>query len=234
MEVQLKVLVGNNVGQVLKVPGPKFFIGRAEDCHLRPGSDLVSRHHCVLMVDGQTVSLRDFGSKNGTLVNGVRIIGETTLNNGDNIKVGPLEFEFQVIESLAGAKRPKVNSVKEAAVRTAESGVHEDIDIDALLGGAAVDTGDTREIHQHGDTAELERGGGETKVIKPKPAPAPPPPEPEPVAANALLRGPRGPAASRRPSRQGHGKVLGKATSAPRMLGTAKTPRPRCSRLRRR
>src|SRR5262245_3232967 len=102
MEVQLKVLVGTNVGQTLKVPGPKFFIGRAEDCHLRPGSDLVSRHHCVLMVEGSTIIIRDFGSKNGTHVNGERVNGEVVLNNGDQLKVGPLEFEVQLAESLAG------------------------------------------------------------------------------------------------------------------------------------
>jgi pSer/pThr/pTyr-binding forkhead associated (FHA) protein len=214
MEIQLKVLVGNNVGQVLKVPGPKFFIGRAEDCHLRPGSDLVSRHHCVLIVDGSNVSIRDFGSKNGTLVNGVRVIGETPLSNGDQLKVGPLEFEFQMTESLTGTKRPKVTSVKEAAVRTAESGVHEDIDIDALLGNAAVDTGDTREL-RHGDTAELEVSGTDTTVITPKPAapPAAPKPaaEPEPVAA------------SEPPAKQaGNRKVLGKQANVVKSTGDSK------------
>jgi pSer/pThr/pTyr-binding forkhead associated (FHA) protein len=181
MEVQLKVLVGNNVGQVLKVPGPKFFVGRAEDCHLRPGSDLVSRHHCVLMLDGSSLVVRDFGSKNGTHVNGERISSETTLQNGDQLKIGPLEFEVQMVESLTGVKRPKVTSVKEAAVRTAESGVHEDIDINALLGGPG-DSGDTRELRR-GDTAELEVAGTDT-AITPKPAVMPPaPPPPEPVAA---------------------------------------------------
>src|SRR5688572_2538145 len=103
MEVQLKVLVGNNVGQVLKVPGPKFFVGRAEDCHLRPGSDLVSRHHCVLMLEGSTLVLRDFGSKNGTYVNGERVTSELNLQHGDQVKIGPLEFEVQMAESITSA-----------------------------------------------------------------------------------------------------------------------------------
>ena len=55
MEVSLKVVVGANAGKELKVPGPKFFIGRAEDCHLRPKSDLISRHHCVLLIDGLNI-----------------------------------------------------------------------------------------------------------------------------------------------------------------------------------
>jgi predicted component of type VI protein secretion system len=214
MEVQLKVLVGNNVGQVLKIPGPKFFVGRAEDCQLRPGSDLVSRHHCVLMVEGSTFVVRDFGSKNGTFVNGERINGEAALVNGDQLKIGPLEFEVQLIETLAGAKRPKVTSVKEAAVRTAESGVHEDIDIDALLAsGPPAETGDTRELRR-GDTAELEVAGTETTITpKPvmpsqEPSPAPSPaPKPEPVAAEA-------------PSKQtGTRKVVGKTGFQAKKVG---------------
>jgi pSer/pThr/pTyr-binding forkhead associated (FHA) protein len=210
MEVQLKVLVGNNVGQALKVPGPKFFVGRAEDCHLRPGSDLVSRHHCVLMVEGSTLVIRDFGSKNGTYVNGERIASETTLQHGDQLKIGPLEFEVQMSESLSGTKRPKVTTVKEAAVRTAESGVHEDIDIDALLAsGPPSEAGDTRELRR-GDTAELEVSGTDTTITtKPVAAPAPPAtPEPEPVAANPHAK------------QAGERKVVGKAGLQARKVGS--------------
>ena len=51
MDLKLKVLEGKNVGQEIPVHGKKFFIGRAEDCNLRPGSELISRHHCVLLVE---------------------------------------------------------------------------------------------------------------------------------------------------------------------------------------
>ena len=79
MELKFKVLVGNNVGQEVKIAGPKFFIGRAEDCHLRPRSDLISRHHCVLIVEEKLVAVRDFGSKNGTYVNAERVASEREL-----------------------------------------------------------------------------------------------------------------------------------------------------------
>ena len=90
MEVRLKVQVGKNVGQELLVPGPKFFIGRAEDCQLRPRSDLISRHHCVLLVEEGFVAVRDFGSKNGTLVNGSEIPEGQVIpvHPGDLIHVG--------------------------------------------------------------------------------------------------------------------------------------------------
>jgi hypothetical protein len=49
-----------------------------------------------------------------------------------------------------------VHSIKEAAVRTAESGSHSDIDVNEWLTPSdAQDVGDTRELNRN-DTAELE------------------------------------------------------------------------------
>jgi len=121
MEVKLKVMVGKSSGQELMVPGPKFFIGRAEDCQLRPRSDLISRHHCALLIEENFVAIRDFGSKNGTHVNGERVSGERELKAGDKLTIGPLEFEVCLLTSVNSKKRSKVESVKEAAARTAEA-----------------------------------------------------------------------------------------------------------------
>lgn len=125
MEVRLKVLVGPNAGRELPVVGPKFLIGRADDCQLRPRSDLISRHHCVLFIEDTMVLVRDFGSKNGTLVNDERVVGECELKNSDKLKIGPLEFEVCLRSGVASKKRPKVESVKEAAARTAEGSAPE-------------------------------------------------------------------------------------------------------------
>ncbi len=121
MEVRLKVLAGKVRGQELMIPGPKFFIGRAEDCQLRPRSDLISRHHCALLIEENFVAIRDFGSKNGTHVNGERVLGERELKAGDKLTIGPLEFEVCLLTTANSKKRPKVESIKEAATRTAES-----------------------------------------------------------------------------------------------------------------
>jgi pSer/pThr/pTyr-binding forkhead associated (FHA) protein len=160
MEVQFKVLVGANAGQLIKVPGPKFFIGRSEDCHIRPRSDLVSRHHCVIIQEGAYLAVRDFGSKNGTIVNGARVVGEQELKAGDKLVVGPLEFEVCITDLLGGKKRPQVTSIKEAATRTAETAVEtltnpDDLDISEWLQEEdSVADVDTREI-KAADTSEL-------------------------------------------------------------------------------
>ncbi len=133
MDVKLRVTQGKNVGQDVPIPGKKFLIGRAEDCHLRAGSDLISRHHCVIIIEDGYLAVRDFGSKNGTSVNGERVAGECELKHGDELRLGPLEFVVQVSqETLSGKKKPPVHDPKEAAARTAASPVEEEPDVAAL------------------------------------------------------------------------------------------------------
>jgi len=133
MEVKLVVIGGKNAGREIPVSGDKFFIGRAEDCQLRPGSPSVSRHHCVIVVEPGTVSIRDLGSSNGTHVNGQKVHGTRPLKAGDRLKIGPLEFEVQLTVSVGGKKKPKVHNVQEAAARTVESAADKELDISRWL-----------------------------------------------------------------------------------------------------
>lgn len=121
MQVKLKVLGGSHAGKEIKISLAKFFIGRGEDCHLRPQSDLISRHHCALIVENGAVIARDLKSRNGTLVNGEKIAGDMQLKAGDTLKVGPLEFEVMIDHTLGGTKKTKVSSVQEAAERVSQT-----------------------------------------------------------------------------------------------------------------
>jgi pSer/pThr/pTyr-binding forkhead associated (FHA) protein len=135
MDVKLVVMGGSRAGQEVPVPHAKFLIGRAEDCHLRPASDLVSRHHAVILVEDGFVAVRDFASKNGTFVNGQRIKKEQQLKSGDRLKIASLEFEVRLDVPVAGKKKPKVHSIQEAAARTVETVQADDeIDIGDLIG----------------------------------------------------------------------------------------------------
>ena len=94
MDVQLKVLQGKPHGHCLRFGAGEFLFGRGQECHVRPNSELVSRQHCMLRVqlDGH-LSLRDLGSANGTLVNGLRLVGERALEDGDKLQVGPVVLQ---------------------------------------------------------------------------------------------------------------------------------------------
>jgi len=70
-------------------------IGRREDCDLRiPLSD-VSRKHCRIVKEGDTIRVEDLGSSNGTFRNGERV-QESPVEAGDTIRVGPVNFVIQI------------------------------------------------------------------------------------------------------------------------------------------
>ncbi|MBD3675321.1 MAG: FHA domain-containing protein [Planctomycetaceae bacterium] len=92
LQAELKVLGGKQAGKSIAL-NKKFLVGRERDCHLRPNSDMVSRHHCVFTLDDYTLRLRDLGSTNGTLVNDERLEGQRVLESGDRVRIGNLDFE---------------------------------------------------------------------------------------------------------------------------------------------
>jgi predicted component of type VI protein secretion system len=96
LQAKLKVVGGRHHGKIIPLATRKFLIGREQDCHLRPNSELVSRHHCALWVDDFSVRVRDLGSTNGTFVNNQRVRGELVLGAGDHIRVGKLDFELLI------------------------------------------------------------------------------------------------------------------------------------------
>jgi hypothetical protein len=83
----------------LEVPEGQFAIGRSSDCQLSLDDPLVSRRHAVLVVRGETVEVEDLGSRNGVLVNGVRVAKPTRLVDGDVLTVGQQQL------TIAGAKQ---------------------------------------------------------------------------------------------------------------------------------
>ncbi|MCA9081884.1 MAG: FHA domain-containing protein [Planctomycetaceae bacterium] len=101
LHAELRVSSGKHVGSVIPLAAGKFLVGREEDCHLRPNSDLVSRHHCVFTLDDYACRLRDLGSTNGTFVNGERLRGAVVLKNGDKVSIGKLDFDVVVRDPAA-------------------------------------------------------------------------------------------------------------------------------------
>ena len=121
MDVVLKVLEGAKSGAKIAVKKNEFLIGRSQSCHLCAGSSAISRQHCAIMRDENRVTVKDLGSRNGTLVNGNKIAEETELVSGDEITVGPLKFLVTITAGITNAKRAEVKSVAEAVVRTADT-----------------------------------------------------------------------------------------------------------------
>jgi pSer/pThr/pTyr-binding forkhead associated (FHA) protein len=69
-------------------------IGRAVENEIVVSSKRISREHARIRRDGWRVMLEDMGSTNGTFLNGQRILEPEQLRDGDQIKVGDVQFVF--------------------------------------------------------------------------------------------------------------------------------------------
>ena len=135
--VWLIVQIGASRGRPVPVVGPRFVIGRQQDCQLRLGLPMVSKFHAAIeRRDGRLV-LVDMGSTNGTVLNGRLLRGkEAEIHDGDHIQIGPVictlatvahregpvKVEQQVAEWLHGedaaARADQVNALDTAVIAT--------------------------------------------------------------------------------------------------------------------
>jgi pSer/pThr/pTyr-binding forkhead associated (FHA) protein len=140
MDVILKVTKGSKIGANITVKKEEFLIGRSPECHLCAGSTSISRRHCAITRNGTKVSIQDLGSRNGTLVNGLKTEGEVELQSGDEITIGSLGFLITISTGIANVKKPQIKSVAEAVERTAAKSLGHPVQDDDISGWL-LDTG---------------------------------------------------------------------------------------------
>ena len=63
-------------------------IGANDACDIRVNRPYVSGKHCRLEFDGMNWCLEDFGSTNGTFINGVQLKGKALVQTTDRITLG--------------------------------------------------------------------------------------------------------------------------------------------------
>jgi len=161
MKISLKVLSGNHEGKLIPIKDEKFFIGRGDDCQLRPKSESVSRRHCALVQKDGRLLLMDLKSRNGTYVNDKQLSPDKAkiLKTGDRLKVGQLEFEVVIEIGIANTKKPEVTTTQEIAERIAEQAEakmtdsRESFDISTWL--LEADQIDRRSIQTEPDTRQI-------------------------------------------------------------------------------
>ncbi len=158
MQVFLKIIGGKNDGREIKISVPEFVIGRGDTAHLKPSSDLVSRRHCAIRVEGGRVIVADMGSRNGTFVNGEQLKSEHVAKPGDRVRVGRLQFEMVIDAAKASVKKEKVKNAVEAASRTVEAkqtGSLEDSITDWLIDDSDDSPFEEKEDFNSQDTVQL-------------------------------------------------------------------------------
>lgn len=77
-------------------------VGRLDQCDLKIDDISVSKMHCVLLRDHQSLMVRDLGSTNGTRVNGLRV-RRASLNPNDQLTIANSTFRI-----LLGPDRPAI------------------------------------------------------------------------------------------------------------------------------
>ena len=84
---------GGMAGQSFQPSEGRTLIGRSPECEIFLDDVTVSRRHAELVRDGDTFSIRDLGSLNGTYVNRRRI-ESTVLENDDEVQFGKYRLTF--------------------------------------------------------------------------------------------------------------------------------------------
>lgn len=84
---------GGMAGQSFQPEEGKTFIGRSPECQVFLDDVTVSRRHAELLREGETFSVRDLGSLNGTYVNRKRI-ESAVLEDDDEVQIGKYRLTF--------------------------------------------------------------------------------------------------------------------------------------------
>jgi hypothetical protein len=98
---RLVVRRGPQPNQAFEVSKDVTTLGRDISNDIVVNDRETSRHHLRLMLSGDTLTIEDLGSTNGTFVNGKRVSGVTPLQNGDMIGLG--ETVTLALESIPAA-----------------------------------------------------------------------------------------------------------------------------------
>ena len=80
----------------ISVTEGEHILGRAPDSGVWIDAPGISRHHARLVLAGQQATLEDLGSKNGTYVGEERLTRPRRLDDGDQIRLGPVVITFRI------------------------------------------------------------------------------------------------------------------------------------------
>lgn len=73
-KIRVEVVKGHKVGTITELPGLGARVGSAKDADLVIDDPTVSRHHLTLRIEGDAIRVIDNQSRNGTQLDGVRIL----------------------------------------------------------------------------------------------------------------------------------------------------------------
>jgi transcriptional regulator with GAF, ATPase, and Fis domain len=92
---QITIVEGPNAGTTWVAPGDRCSIGSHPSNDLTVDEPTVSRFHCEVRVGESSVRVRDLGSRNGTILDGVQVI-EGCPRAGSLLRLGRVTLRFEL------------------------------------------------------------------------------------------------------------------------------------------
>jgi pSer/pThr/pTyr-binding forkhead associated (FHA) protein len=168
----LRIMNGVDEGKRVEITEDQteITIGRMPECDLVLDDQNTSRRHCLIKRTWNGFTAQDLGSKNGVLLNGVRIEGPQNIKDGDEIQVGGVKLTFidpasRILDQFGGFADETVNPPQGTGA-AGEQGDSEDGEAEAQSYGGDEDGGQ-------------EESGGDS----PQPEPEPPGADVDPEGA---------------------------------------------------
>jgi predicted component of type VI protein secretion system len=106
--MRVQVERGAELLTVIELEAERTLFGRAEHCDVRLDDPTVSSDHLEVTRHGATLVATDLGSRNGTLLNGQRLMGPTRLTDGDTLALGSCRLRI----GIAGGRIPGTAAIR--------------------------------------------------------------------------------------------------------------------------
>lgn len=117
----LHVIDGGHAGKIFVLAESEAVAGRGESCALSLGDPGVSRAHASFVLSAIGVQVTDLGSRNGTFVNGRRVVDAVLLRQGDTISLGGVRLRYGL---EADEQVRRLRDLHEAAVHDHLTGLY--------------------------------------------------------------------------------------------------------------
>ncbi len=102
--------------------GKEINIGRSSDLEMVLVEDMVSRKHARIFWEGDSLAIEDFGSTNGTFVNGEKV-KRSKLKEADRILIGTSILKVVALDAAASVAPPAKQDLEQVAARRHSSSV---------------------------------------------------------------------------------------------------------------
>ncbi|MFO0755293.1 MAG: sigma 54-interacting transcriptional regulator [Byssovorax sp.] len=98
-KVRVEVVKGPDQGTIAELPGPEARIGSGNTCDLVLKDPTVSRQHLIVKVEGDAIRITDAGSRNGTLLDSVRVL-DAYARPDSTITIGSTTLRLRMLSDV--------------------------------------------------------------------------------------------------------------------------------------